>query len=160
MKKLFKILLWTIAVSTVMKATAVALTKIIGEDTDEEADEFRLVALMDGRSYESVSSRLHSGRVIAVMGGVDIDLRQAHLDPEGARLHLRVLAGGARVLVCRSWRVEVDHRVIGGAAQIEIPDPETLPDGAPILHIDALTVGGGLVIAGAESESHIVRSST
>ncbi|GBD85336.1 hypothetical protein BMS3Abin02_01741 [bacterium BMS3Abin02] len=158
MKKLFKILFWMIAVNAVMKATAVALTKIIGENTDEKADEFALVALMDSRSYESVSSRLRSGRVIAAMGGVDIDLRQAVLDPEGARLSLRVLAGGARVLVCKSWRVEVDHRVIGGAAQIEIPDPETLPDGAPILHIDALTVGGGLVIANAESESHVVRS--
>ncbi|NIA24222.1 MAG: hypothetical protein GWP04_01490 [Gammaproteobacteria bacterium] len=160
MKKLFKILLWMITVSAAIKAMAVALTKIIGENTDKEADEFKLVALMGGRNYESVSSHLRSGRVIAAMGGVDIDLRQAHLDPEGARLNLRVLAGGARVLVCESWRVEVDHRVIGGAAQIEIPDPETLPDGAPILHIDALTVGGGLVIANAESESHVVRSST
>ncbi|NOY55320.1 MAG: cell wall-active antibiotics response protein [Actinobacteria bacterium] len=158
MKKLFKILLWMIAAEVVMKATALALTRIIGENADEDADDFKLVALMDGRSYESVSTRLRSGRVIVAMGGVDIDLRQALLDPEGARLDLRVLAGGARVLVCRSWRVEVDHRVIGGAAQIEIPDPETLPDGAPILHIDALTVGGGLVIANAESESHAVRS--
>jgi len=158
MKKLFKILLWLTLVNVAMKAAAVVITWLIGENASEEADDFKLVALMDGRNFESVSSHLRSGRVIVGMGGVDIDLRQALLDPEGARLTLRVLAGGARVLVCKSWRVEVDQRVLGGAAQIETPDPTTLLDGAPILHIDVLVVGGGLVIANAESDSHVVRS--
>lgn len=158
MKKLLKILLWMTLFNVVLKVVALAATRAIGETTDEGADDFTLVALMDGRNFESVSSHLRSGRVIAGMGGVDIDLRQALLDPEGARLSLRVLAGGARVLVCKAWRVEVDQRVLGGAAQIETPDPTTLPDGAPILHIDALVVGGGLVVANAESESHVVHS--
>ncbi len=158
MKKLIKVLAWLLVFNIILKAIAIALTRIIGENTDDEAEEFKLVALMDGRNYESVSPHLRSGRVIVGMGGVDVDLRQAFLDPEGARLSLRVLAGGARVLVPMSWRVEVDQRVVGGAAQIETPDPTTLPDGAPIVHIDALVVGGGLVIANAESESHVVHS--
>jgi predicted membrane protein len=158
MKKLLRILLWTIAANVVLKAGAVAATRLLGEDTDDAADDFRLVALMDGRTYESVSNRLRSGRVIAALGGVDVDLRQAVLDPEGARLDVTVVAGGVRVLVCKSWRVEIEHTETGGAVQIEVPDPGTLPDGAPILHIHASAVAAGLVVANAESATHVVRS--
>ena len=158
MKKLLKGLFWFVVANVTLKAIATAVTALIGEDTAEDSEDFQLVALMDGRTYESVSNRLRSGRVIAVMGGVDVDLRQAVLDPEGAKLDITIAAGGVRVLACKSWRVEVDKSVTGGAVQIETPDPETLPDGAPILHVRATTVGGGLVIANAESDSHVVRA--
>lgn len=158
MKRLLKILLWILMVNAIMKAVAVALTSAIGEEADEDAEDFKLVALMDGRSFESVSSRLHSGEVIVGMGGADVDLRQAVLDPEGATLKIRAFAGGVRVLVCKSWRVEVTEKVAGGAVQIELPEPDSLPDGAPILHIDAVAVGGALVVANIESTSHVVRS--
>jgi predicted membrane protein len=158
MKKLLKGLFWFILANATLKAVATVATALIGEDAVEDSDDFQLVALMDGRTYESVSDRLRSGRVIAVMGGVDVDLRQAVLDPEGARLDITIVAGGVRVLACKSWRVEVDQSVAGGAVQIETPDPETLPDGAPILHVHATEIAGGLVIANAESESHVVRT--
>lgn len=158
MKKLLKGLFWFIVVNVLLKATATALTSIIGEDKAEDSEDFQLVAMMDGRTYESVSNRLRSGRVIAVMGGVDVDLRQAVLDPEGAKLDITIVAGGVRVLACKSWRVEIEQSVTGGAVQIETPDPETLPDGAPILHVRATEVAGGLVIANAESDSHVVRT--
>jgi predicted membrane protein len=157
MKKVLKGLLWVIVANVALKGIAAAATRLLGEETAEDADEFRLVALMDGRTYENVSEHLRSGRVIVGMGGVDVDLRQAVLDPEGAKLDISIFAGGVRVLACKSWRVEVDQAVAAGAVQIETDDPDTLPDGAPILHIHAATVAGGLVVANAESESQVVR---
>lgn len=158
MKKLLKMLMWMVALNVAMKVAATFITRMLGEDTAEESDEFQLVALMDGRTYVNVSDRLRSGRVIAGMGGVDVDLRQAVLDPEGAKLDITIFAGGVRVLACKSWRVEIDQKVTAGGVQIETADPDTLPDGAPILHIHAVAVAGGLVVANAESESHVVRS--
>jgi hypothetical protein len=159
MKRLLKAMFWFIATNVALKAAAVIATNLIGEETSEDSDEFRLVALMDGRTYESVAEKLRTGTIIAVAGGVDIDLRQALLDPEGASLDVTIVAGGVRVLACKSWRVEVEKSTAGAAVQIETPDPDSLPDGAPILHVKATTIAGGLVIANAESESHVVRQS-
>jgi predicted membrane protein len=158
MKKVLKGLFWFVVVNVFLKAAATAATALLGEDSAEDSEDFRLVALMDGRTYESVSNRLRAGRVIAVMGGVDVDLRQAVLDPEGAKLDITIIAGGVRVLACKSWRVEVEQSVTGGAVQIETPDPESLPDGAPILHVHVTEIAGGVVIANAESDAHIVRT--
>lgn len=157
MKKLLKILLWVTLANVLARIAAQAFTKVLGEETDPDADTFKLVAIMDGRRFESVASPLRSGEVIAVAGGADIDLRQAVLPEEGAHLRAMVVAGGVRILVCKSWRIDVHQQVVGGAVQLEVPGQDALPVGARTLHIDATVYGGGLVIAHTESATHIVR---
>jgi predicted membrane protein len=158
MKKLLKILLWVVLINVLARIAAQAVTKVLGERDDPDADTFKLVAIMDGRRFESVASPLRSGEVITVAGAADIDLRQAVLPPEGAHVRAIVVAGGVRILACKSWRIDLHEQVVGGQVQIEIPGQDELPDDAPTLHIDATVYGGGLVIAHAESDQHIVSS--
>ncbi len=158
MKKLLKILLWVTLINVLARVAAQAFTKVLGEQNDPDADTFKLVAIMDGRRFESVASPLRSGEIITVAGGADIDLRQAVLPEEGAHLRALVVAGGVRILACKSWRIELHDRVVGGAVQVEMPDQDSLPEGARTLHIDATVYGGGLVIAHTESDTHIVRT--
>jgi predicted membrane protein len=75
-----------------------------------------------------------------VFGGVTLDLRDARLDPEGARIDVTAIFGGVEILVPRGWRVTtsgtpilggIDNKTAGEAA------------GGPELLIDALAILGG-----------------
>jgi predicted membrane protein len=75
-----------------------------------------------------------------VFGGVTIDLRNAQLDPEGARLDVTALLGGVEILVPKGWRVTTSGTPILGGI-----DNKTAGEAAegPELRIDALTILGG-----------------
>lgn len=75
-----------------------------------------------------------------MFGGVTIDLRDARLDPEGARIDATAVFGGVEILVPKGWRVTtsgtpimggIDNRTAGQTAE------------GPELRIDALTIFGG-----------------
>ena len=115
---------------------------------DEGSDEFQLAVVMTGKEFRSFAGRFRSGTAITVMGGLSIDLREATLDPDGASLDLRTTLGGIEVRVPESWNVVVEQELVGGAFEVEVPAPEERPEGAPVLHVKAVTrVGGGLVTA-------------
>ncbi len=115
---------------------------------DESSDEFRVAAIMGGKEFHSHASHLKSGTAITSLGGMELDLREATLDPTGASLELRTTMGGIEVRVPQHWVVEVDQETVGGALEVDVPLPEELPDDAPRLHIHAVTrMGGGLVTA-------------
>ncbi|MGB5531909.1 MAG: hypothetical protein WBN71_02270, partial [Acidimicrobiia bacterium] len=66
---------------------------------DEDSDEFKVAAVFGGRKFHSRADSLKSGFVVASMGGIDLDLRDATLAPEGAELELRTTMGGTQVTV-------------------------------------------------------------
>jgi len=113
---------------------------------DEGSDEFRLASIMGGKEFHSHAAHLKSGTAITSLGGMELDLREATLDPSGASLELRTTMGGIEVRVPQYWVVEVDQETVGGALEVDVPLPEELPDDAPRLHIHAVTrMGGGLI---------------
>jgi len=113
---------------------------------DEGSDEFRLASIMGGKEFHSHAAHLKSGTAITSLGGMELDLREATLDPTGASLELRTTMGGIEVRVPQDWVVEVDQETVGGALEVDVPLPEELPDDAPRLHIHAVTrMGGGLI---------------
>jgi len=113
---------------------------------DESSDEFRLASIMGGKEFHSHASHLKTGTAITSLGGMELDLREATLDPTGASLELRTTMGGIEVRVPQYWVVEVDQETVGGALEVDVPLPEELPDDAPKLHIHAVTrMGGGLI---------------
>lgn len=115
---------------------------------DEDSDEFTVAALFGGRKFHSRAGSLKSGFVVASMGGIDLDLRDAKLAPEGAELDLRTTMGGTQVTVPPDWAVDVDTETQAGRFEINVTSPDDLPDDAPRLHIHAVTrMGGGAVIA-------------
>lgn len=117
---------------------------------DEDSDDFQLASIMGGKEFHSHAQHLRSGTVITSLGGIELDLREATLDPSGANLELRTTMGGVEVRVPQYWVVEVDQDALGGELQVDVTSAEDLPEDAPQLHIHAVTrIGGGLVTAKA-----------
>ena len=63
-------------------------------------------AFRGGNKFPSSADSLKSGTAIASMGGIDLDLRDATLDPAGAELELSATMGGVQVTVRESWTPE------------------------------------------------------
>jgi hypothetical protein len=58
---------------------------------DEETDEFRIAAIIAGEEFSSRAAGLRSASVLALIGGAQLDLRQASLDPGGATLDVTAI---------------------------------------------------------------------
>jgi predicted membrane protein len=73
------------------------------------------VAVLGGHKERIRSAAWHGGRATAVLGGVELDLRDAHPAPEGAVLHVTTFMGGVSMTVPESWEVAMHGTpVLGG----------------------------------------------
>jgi hypothetical protein len=115
-------------------------------------DEVALAAILSPLAFESQSTAFRGGSVLLWFGGGDVDLRGARLDPAGARLTVRGIFGGGRLIVPETWDVELRMlSIFGGNADVR-PAVERAPD-APHLVVDGLTVFGGLAIFASKPEA-------
>ena len=153
MKHLIKVIVAVTVVSSGLWGLGLALARRFehGEGY-ADADEFRIAAVWGGREFGSTTTNLISGWVVAVLGGVALDLRDAKLGPEGARLALRATVGGIAVTVPEDWRIVVDKNIQAGGIDIKTTDPGDLPDDAPTLHVTATVQSGGIVITSADED--------
>jgi hypothetical protein len=114
---------------------------------DETTGDFELVTIMEGKEFASRAEGFWSGRVTTVLGGIDLDLRDAVPDPGGADLAIFTVMGGVALRVPETWVVETAGSVVLGGQEVRVTDPDTLPDDAPVLRVHARTYLGGLAIA-------------
>ena len=126
---------------------ALARRRTVG---DAASDEFELAAYFGGAERKSTAAALRRGVVHVGCGGVDLDLREAVLDPSGATLELFAVAGGVNVTVPREWRVLVEERTMLGGVDARLPPPEELPDDAPLLRVVVTARLGGVALRAAE----------
>lgn len=83
-------------------------------------------------------------KVMAIMGGVEIDLRQARFAPGVTELEILAIMGGVDIFVPPGIRVEaVGVAAMGGfevnVGEVAAPDPD-----APVLRISGLAIMGGV----------------
>jgi hypothetical protein len=125
--------LMLVAVQAAMFAASRLISRRLAQgDLDDE--EVRRLALMNGLDLSLTSQSLRRARIDLGMGGVNLDLTQAQLDPEGARVEVYGAMGGLNVRVPDEWQVtaEADNRTVGlnvGESVMEA-EPE-----APHLHL-------------------------
>jgi hypothetical protein len=154
MRKLLRALVKFLVITTAMRLVGMAVSRAYEGDGTASDDDFKLMALMSGRLLMSESDSLRTGTAVAALGGVDIDLRGATIDPGGAHVSLKAYMGGIRMAVPPNWKVYVDEDLRAGGIEVETPDPETLPDDAPRLTVEAIARSGGILIE-AEDESTV-----
>jgi hypothetical protein len=132
-----------------------ARRRTVGDDT---SDEFAIAVYVGGVQRACKATSLRRGSVSVVLGGVELDLREATLAPEGADLDLSATLGGVNVTVPGDWRVVVEDRATLGGVEALVTDPENLPDDAPLLRVAAGALLGGVAImtdaAVAEATAH------
>ncbi len=147
MRRLAGVVFKFLVISAVVKVAGMVLSRAFEGERTASDDDFKLLALMDGRAVTSQAESLRTGTAIAYMGGIDIDLRDATLDPGGAHIALKAFMGGIRLLVPATWKVYVDVDSRAGGVEIKTSDPETLADDASRITVEAITRAGGILIA-------------
>jgi predicted membrane protein len=143
--RLLRVLLGILAIQIVGFIVGTIISKKLTKG-DETTDDFQVAAIMGGKKFRSHAEHLRSGAVIASMGGVDLDLRDATLDAGGATLDLKATMGGVQAVVPEDWAVEVDSVTMAGEVDVKVTPQEDLPEDAPKLHIDATTRMGGVLV--------------
>jgi predicted membrane protein len=144
-RKILRALAWIALFEIIGYVVGRIITKRLTKG-DETSDEFQVAAVMGGKKFESHARDLKSGTVLASMGGIELDLRDATLDEDGATLDLRTTMGGVQVIVPKDWAVEVDKKSVAGAFDVRVTPLQDLPEDAPKLHVHAVTrLGGGVV---------------
>lgn len=149
MKTLLRAVLVTLVISVAMWVVGRIASERFEDGTDPDDDEFRLAAFLNGKDVASHAGALRAASASVRVGGMNLDLSEATLDPDGAHLDLDVLAGGLKVTVHPGWRVYVVEEVSGGGIDIDLPDPDSLPADAPMLTIQATIRAGGVLIEAA-----------
>jgi predicted membrane protein len=148
--KLRRLVITILAVQVIAWAIGQVVTRRLTKG-DEDSDDFRVAAIMGGRTFHSHARQFTSGAAIAGMGGIDIDLRDATLDPRGATLDLNATMGGIQVVVPEGWAVDIDANAVAGGVDSNVTPVDDLPDDAPRLHIHAVTRMGGALVTTSPS---------
>jgi hypothetical protein len=100
--------------------------------------------LFSGSEIASHSASFEGGRVGAMFGGAEVDLRDA-TPASGATLDVFTAFGGVEIKVPEGWRVDIDGLPLFGGFE-NVTAREHLAADAPELHIDATVLFGGLEV--------------
>ncbi len=150
-------LLIRVVVAAILLQVAVQLAAFLarqrfGPADDEGADEFGIVTIMNGTRYRGRALALRGGSVRTIMGGTELDLRDAQLAPGGARVEVLTVAGATEIRVPAAWRVEVRGDPRGGEHDVNVTSERDVREDAPHLVIEARTFGGALEVKAASDE--------
>ena len=98
-------------------------------------------AMMSGIVLKNDSQEFAGGDISAVMGAVEIDLRQAAIATE-AVLHLSIIMGGVEIRVPREWSV-----IVNGTPMLGGIEDKTMP---PMTPGRRLVIEGSVIMGGVE----------
>jgi hypothetical protein len=138
-KFLFKLLRAFLIVALGAAAAAKFLLESNADPTTEEID---LVSIFDGQNLKSEADPFYGGKILAMFGGVVLDLRQATPAPTGVYLDLAVCMGGVSLVVPEGWRVKCDaSTILGGFSDVT---RTTADQEVPTVFITGTVFMGGL----------------
>ncbi|NLC66278.1 MAG: cell wall-active antibiotics response protein [Clostridium sp.] len=101
-------------------------------------------AIMAGIERNVHSQEFRGGKVTVIMGGVDLDLREAKLYNNEAHLEINTIMGGVDIYVPENWRVE--HKgtpILGGFTNKRKYSGDI---NAPLLVINFSAIMGGIEV--------------
>jgi hypothetical protein len=131
-------------------AGAIILFKAVwGERAIREGDSLGSDAVVDafvvmgGSKKASSSPDFKGGNAFALMGGVEIDLRQAAIETGPAVLDILAMMGGIEIRVPETWTVEIQANAILGGCEDKTRRP---PDDKKRLVITGFAIMGGVEV--------------
>ena len=131
-------LLWPVAVILLgLSLIANVGTRAVDDDTVNST------VFWWGSDRKTRSQQFKGGNLTAIMGGIDVDLREADI-VDKAEISIFTFWGGVEIKVPPTWRVRTSGLPILGGWE----DKTTLPlqDGAPELVVHLTTIMGGAEI--------------
>ncbi|MGE0392172.1 MAG: DUF5668 domain-containing protein [Vicinamibacterales bacterium] len=110
----------------------------------DPASQIREFAFLGGIERNNTSQAFRGGEVTAALGGVELDLRDCRMAPEGARLDVLAFMGGVSLRIPKDWCVVSDVSVMLGGLDNRTSAP--VDGAAPKLHITGQAIMGGIEI--------------
>jgi len=83
-------------------------------------------------------------RAVAVMGGIDLDLRQAVLTAPVTEITITAIMGGVSVKVPAGVRLESEGSAILGGFADQVIEPQSQDPNAPIVRVRGIAILGGV----------------
>lgn len=116
--------------------------------TEKSFDNFDDFVIFGGREIFINSQDLKGGRSLSLFGGIEYDLRQARLSPQGAVIDCTCVFGGAGIKVPLDWNVRNEVTTIFGAFTDKRGDTylQATLDPSKTVIIKGLTLFGGVEI--------------
>ena len=111
-----------------------------------DADTVVASGILGGPKIASASPHFRGASLTAILGGVTLDLRRATPAAEGARINATSVLGGIDIIVPHGWRITTSGAPLLGGVEDKTADDEPPAPDAPSLHVDAVTVLGGIEI--------------
>ena len=108
-------------------------------------DVIRSTAVFGGPHLASASRHFQGAWLTAIFGGITLDLRDALPAPD-ASINATACFGGVEILVPRGWHLSIRCTPIFGGVDDKTDHSQPPADDAPTLHIDAVTIFGGVDI--------------
>jgi hypothetical protein len=105
-----------------------------------------IVGIMGGAEKKGVWTPARQNVVIAFMGGVELDFREARMPPGVTDVNIFAVMGGAEILVPPGVHVDMNgFALMGGFGQAGYAPPPTDPN-APVLRISGFAFMGGVEV--------------
>lgn len=105
-----------------------------------------IVGIMGGAEKKGVWTPARQTYVVALMGGVELDFREARLPPGVTEVFIFAIMGGADIVVPPGVHVDMNgFALMGGFGQSGYAPPPTDPD-APVLRIGGFAMMGGVEV--------------
>jgi hypothetical protein len=139
-------------------ASTPAVTRPVDSDVQRLSKPKRFLAFMSGvvrRGRWRVPERM---RVIAVMGGVELDLSEAELTAQVTEIKVTAVIGAVVVTVPPGVRLESDGTAILGGFEDQLHEPASGDPDAPVIRVTGVAIMGGVETKVAESSELRVES--
>jgi predicted membrane protein len=118
-----------------------------GADSAGGDSEFNHIAVFSGFKKRTTSKNFRGGRVLAFMGGYQIDLRNADIEGDTATIEAISIMGGGEIKVPYTWRVSVEGiGLFGGYADETDQTPPTGTGPQKHLIVKGASIMGGVVV--------------
>jgi class 3 adenylate cyclase len=104
-----------------------------------------IVGVMSGGAAKGRWRPADEVRVVAVMGGCEVDLRNAEIDGPEVLIRAVAVMGGIEIIVPEGIEVEVDGFALMGGNERRIKDVPRLP-GTPVVRVQAFSLMGGVSV--------------
>jgi predicted membrane protein len=117
--------------------------------TGETSNTMNAIAVFSGVERRISSQDFQFGRVMAVFGGAEIDMRQAGIQQENAELEVNAIFGGAEIRVPDSWQVVSRGQFVFAGFSDKTRDVSSVDLSSPnrkTLVISGISIFGGVEI--------------
>ncbi|MDQ3696671.1 MAG: cell wall-active antibiotics response protein [Gemmatimonadota bacterium] len=114
--------------------------------TDEVPRRKAIVAIMGGVSRRGTWTVPQRCWAVALMGAIELDLREARLSPGTTNIRAFAMMGAVVVYVPPGVRVETDGLAIMGGFEDQLHQPASGNQDAPLIRVTGLALMGGVEV--------------